>query len=326
MNGFIPRNADRIYEKRYGDCKDMANLLKTMLNHANIPAYLTWIGTRSKPYSYKDVPSVCTDNHMICAVKIEDDYVFLDATVENINLKVIPQSIQGKEALIGINDTEFDLVEVPITIADNNSRLDSIILSVKDKALAGVLTSEIKGYIKNDYDIRALYKSFNKEKEYHLDLLDIGGQDYNTSFASDEKSDLHTKVTAFANFNNKIIKAGSKIYINISLKDFYGQLQVDDIKKRTVEIHEDYKFNHEIVTILNIPEGYTLSKIPENTISNYDLYEFSQTFVQEGETLICKQKMKLDFITLDPEYFESYDQFLQIIKQAEKQKIVLLKR
>lgn len=325
MNGFIPRNADRIYEKRYGDCKDMANLLKTMLNHAKIPAYLTWIGTRSKPYSYKTVPSVCTDNHMICAVKIDDEYVFLDATIENINLNVIPQSIQGKEALIGINDTEFDLVEVPITSVNNNSRIDSIVLSVKDKTLSGVLTSELKGYFKNDYDMRALYKSFKKEEGYHLDLLDIGGRDYTTLYASDERSDQDTKITAFTSFSNKIIKAGSKMYVNLSLKDFYGQLQVDDLKNRTVDIHEDYKFNHEVVTTLNIPEGYTLSNIPKNTINNNDLYEFSQTFVQEGETLICKQKMKLDFISLDSEYFESYDQFLQIIKQAEKQKIVLLK-
>ncbi|MEI6020576.1 MAG: transglutaminase domain-containing protein, partial [Bacteroidota bacterium] len=37
-NGFIPRPAEKILNNKYGDCKDKANLLINMLNHANIPA------------------------------------------------------------------------------------------------------------------------------------------------------------------------------------------------------------------------------------------------------------------------------------------------
>ena len=52
MRGFIPHNGSYVCEKRYGDCKDMANLIVNMLKLANVKAYHTWIGTRDLPYKY----------------------------------------------------------------------------------------------------------------------------------------------------------------------------------------------------------------------------------------------------------------------------------
>ncbi|MCO4822927.1 MAG: DUF3857 domain-containing protein, partial [Flavobacteriaceae bacterium] len=80
LGGFIPRGAASVYDKRYGDCKDMANLLYEMLNHVGIKSYRTWIGTRDRPYSYLEVPTPMVDNHMINTVIIENDTIFLDAT------------------------------------------------------------------------------------------------------------------------------------------------------------------------------------------------------------------------------------------------------
>ncbi len=114
MAGFIPRAASDVYEKRYGDCKDMANLLKNMLNFSGIDAYHTWIGTRHKPYTYNDVPSAVSDNHMICAIKSKnkDEFIFLDATNSYVKFGNPSSMIQGKEALIGIDDDHYKVVTV----------------------------------------------------------------------------------------------------------------------------------------------------------------------------------------------------------------------
>ena len=325
MNGFIPRNADHIFEKRYGDCKDMANLLKTMLEHAEIPAYLTWIGTRAKPYSYEEVPSVCTDNHMICSVKINGEYVFLDATNQNIRLHVVPQGIQGKEALIGVNDTLYDLVKVPVTPKQDNVRIDKIKLTLNDKVLQGEVNTELKGYFKDDYDLIASYREFRKQEDYHLDLLNIGGESYTVALSGHEQTEERTKVHVVSNFENKIIKAGSKLYVNVSLNDFYNQLQVEDLKDRAVGIHEDYKFKHQVITTLEIPEGYTLGKQTDSIEYKEEHFEYAQSFIQEEGHVKCIQNLEIDFINLKPSYFEAYEQFLETVKKAEKQKIILIK-
>ena len=80
LEGFVPRQAIDVCNKRYGDCKDMASLLTALLRASGMKAYFTWIGTRSIPYTYSEVPLPLTDNHMICAVQIDKDWIFLDAT------------------------------------------------------------------------------------------------------------------------------------------------------------------------------------------------------------------------------------------------------
>ena len=62
LEGFVPRQAADVCSKRYGDCKDMASILTAMLKLSGLDASFTWIGTRSIPYSYKEVPLPVTDN------------------------------------------------------------------------------------------------------------------------------------------------------------------------------------------------------------------------------------------------------------------------
>jgi transglutaminase-like putative cysteine protease len=98
--GFIPRDAEKVYKKRYGDCKDMANITSYMHKLAGIPAYLTLIGSRDIPYAVSEIPSSCNFNHMIATVKLDDRYYFLDATGK-YQLHGQPTSmIQDKEGLI----------------------------------------------------------------------------------------------------------------------------------------------------------------------------------------------------------------------------------
>ena len=65
LGGFIPREAYDVFKKKYGDCKDNSSILSEMLSIAGLKGSLTWIGTRSIPYTYKEVPTPAVDNHMI---------------------------------------------------------------------------------------------------------------------------------------------------------------------------------------------------------------------------------------------------------------------
>lgn len=59
----------------------MTSILVVMLNTAGVPAYYTWIGTRSLPYAYSEIPLPIVANHMICAIQLKkDEFIFLDGT------------------------------------------------------------------------------------------------------------------------------------------------------------------------------------------------------------------------------------------------------
>jgi len=116
--GFKPEEASIVCQNLYGDCKGMANLLVQLLQSQGIDARHGWLGTRSKPYTYK-IPSLVTDNHMICVVKQGEDYIFLDATDKSATLDRPPESLEGKEILVAHGE-QFEIVKIPITEADGN--------------------------------------------------------------------------------------------------------------------------------------------------------------------------------------------------------------
>ena len=53
LGGFIPRESNEVFRKKYGDCKDNSSMLYRMLEIAGVKGHLTWIGTRSIPYTYE---------------------------------------------------------------------------------------------------------------------------------------------------------------------------------------------------------------------------------------------------------------------------------
>jgi transglutaminase-like putative cysteine protease len=77
--GFKPDESNNVFEKRYGDCKGMANLSKQMLKLAGFDARLTWIGTKHIRYDYT-TPSLAVDNHMICTLFHNGKTYYIDGT------------------------------------------------------------------------------------------------------------------------------------------------------------------------------------------------------------------------------------------------------
>ena len=100
LGGFIPRESNEVFRKKYGDCKDNSSILYKMLEIAGVKGNLTWIGTRSIPYTYKEVPTPVVDNHMILSYENNGKTYYLDATGRYIKFGLPTSFIQGKEALV----------------------------------------------------------------------------------------------------------------------------------------------------------------------------------------------------------------------------------
>ena len=125
MEGFVPRDAALVCNRRYGDCKDMASILTAMLNTAGVPAYFTWIGTRDLPYTFSNEPLPMVSNHMICTINLNGKFVFLDGTDPTCVFGLTPSGIQDKEAMVAINEKEYKLLKVPVIEKSKNTIVDT---------------------------------------------------------------------------------------------------------------------------------------------------------------------------------------------------------
>ncbi len=102
--GFIPRETSEIFEKGYGDCKELSSLLKVMLNSNKVDCNLALIKTHGRSQLLKKYPSLGSFNHMIAFSKKNYQIRFLDPTNSHSNSYNSYYYLIGRNAFLLIPD------------------------------------------------------------------------------------------------------------------------------------------------------------------------------------------------------------------------------
>jgi tetratricopeptide (TPR) repeat protein len=107
---YIPKTARETMRDRYGDCKDHAVLLYSLLEAAGIDASLALVNLSQQVLP--GLPNTDQFDHMIVVVETEDGLVFIDSTDKDLRLgELAPRSMAGNFAL-ALDDMP-DLINIP---------------------------------------------------------------------------------------------------------------------------------------------------------------------------------------------------------------------
>ena len=328
LGGFIPRGAASVYDKRYGDCKDMANLLFEMLNHMGIESYRTWIGTRDRPYSYFEVPTPMVDNHMINTVIIENDTIFLDATDSYVPYGMPSAFTQTKEALLGLDDDNFKVIKVPIQNADKNISKVTSTFSIDNGTLKVSESRALTGYEKVDFISDYTYKKNDKTEEEFLNTtLALGNN--KTKYNNISKANFDNKSTPLIlnydlTIDNYSKTVANKTYINLNIDRVLAKSKID-IADRKYSKKIDHKFKKEFVTTFKIPEGYRASYIPKDLQFDNPEYGFEINYSQKNNEIIQHKSIYINTLSVKNKDFEAWNSFIKNLIKAYKKSITIEK-
>ena len=326
LGGFIPRGAASVCDKRYGDCKDMANLLYEMLNHVGIEAYRTWIGTRDRPYTYSQVPTPMVDNHMITTAIIDGETIFLDGTDSYVPFGMPSAFTQTKEALLGINNTTFKLITVPVQKAEQSVTDVNTAIHIKDDMFIVSEKRLLSGYEKVEFITDYLYKKATKTEEEFLNTtLALGNN--KTSYNNITKQNFDNKrnpleLSYNLTIDNYVKKVGTKLYINLDIDRVLSKSKVD-IEDKKYDKKIDHTYTKNYVTTLTIPEGYTASFIPEDLSFENENYGYKITYTQKNNTIIQHKNIFVNTLSVKKQDFESWNEFIKSLIKAYKKSIIL---
>lgn len=121
IHGFKPYRTTDVYDRRFGDCKDKASLLKVMLAEAGVASHLVLVRTRDQGALGAAPASLSAFNHAITYVPSLD--LFLDGTAEFSGPDELPTADQGATVLIVRDGQGAELTTIPISQGSDNRQI-----------------------------------------------------------------------------------------------------------------------------------------------------------------------------------------------------------
>ncbi|MBE2214219.1 MAG: DUF3857 and transglutaminase domain-containing protein [Opitutaceae bacterium] len=150
LAGYQPHPCREVWEARYGDCKDKANLLRAMLAHKGISAHVVLLQTSGLGRVQVDSPSWRQFNHAILAV--EDGaggFTFCDPTIKYLPAGSVGLSDLARDVLV-VREGRAIWARTPDAL-DAAIRVSGDLVLAEDGALSGWFTlagegSDAAGY------------------------------------------------------------------------------------------------------------------------------------------------------------------------------------
>lgn len=321
--GFKPDEAQNVFEKRYGDCKGMANLSKQMLKLAGFDARLTWIGTKHILYDYT-TPSLAVDNHMICTLFYKGKTYFIDGTEKYNSFGEDAERIQNKEVMIEDGD-KFIIKKVPASGSEVNKEIYNAKLIVDNDKLSGSCSKTYSGESKTEF--LNIFNSFENNKKGETLEKYLSGNDKNITAKNIKTSDLKNRDLKLSlnydlDVQNKVSKFDNDIFIDLAYMDEYKNFEFKD-RKTNYELN--YKTNYESNVVLAIPDGYKLSKLPESLNVNEEDFSVLISFKQVGKEIVYKKQFVFKNAVVKKTDMAKWNDFNKNLKTIYNQQIIFTK-
>jgi hypothetical protein len=320
--GFKPESCQNVLQKKYGDCKGMANLAKTMLVSLGFDARLTWLGTNDIPYDYS-FPSLYVDNHMICTVLLNGKQIFVDPTETESDLNQYADRIQGREVLIedGVN---FIKSRVPFQDESKHGFTQKMNLQIDGNKVIGDAVEVMKGNNKTRF--ANFIKSISKKDKIDALKYYVSQNDNNILVSSHQQDiypqhDQDFKLEYNLSVNNQILQIGKEKYINLEFEKPLEFISIEDGRDCAFDL--DNKINKDYTTVFSIPANHKVTYVPDPiAISNED-WDVKMSYEIAADKVIYKKSLHTKTTEIKKSKLAEWKLFSTKLKEFYEDRIII---
>ena len=291
-----PDTPAEVVRKRYGDCKGMALLLKTLLVAQGFDARLTDVGTREASCLMSEIPTLAAINHAICTLEWQGKTYYLDATCNHIPLGHIPSNVQGMEVMVEEPGGVPSLRTVPVLPASANCDSVHITLMLsKAGELTGTITRCVKGDMKEM--LLSAYDSRESQKRLMFERNALNDDDHanKVSEATWVDRDCRSEwavLTGKMTDTHSVQQIEGEVYVELDPDNMLFTNPIDTTKREN-----DYTLpmpcRQVREVILQLPEGIGCDELPEDYNERTQYADMSCTWQRQGSSIIYRKVMNL---------------------------------
>ncbi|MFA6383841.1 MAG: DUF3857 domain-containing protein [Candidatus Omnitrophota bacterium] len=320
--GYEPHQAADIYKNKYGDCKDQAILLVTMLKEAGFTAWPVLIPARDSFNMNPDFPAMLF-NHCIAAVSWEGKIVFMDPTAETCSFGDLPAGDQDRVVLV-IKENGFEVARTPLYPAGHNTLLQRLSLTISgEEAVAGERSVSSAGV----YDQAQRYWLLYTVPDVVKDILSAKIQEISIGarldgYAVDHLDDLNEPLVLRYSFRGpEFLMPAGPLRIMPALAGFDMSAVTKTARRYPVE-YEMLDLKNSETTII-LPQGYVIRYMPAPIREDNQWMKYEAVYTMRGSTLVFRQTVELRRRVIPQEEYSAYKDFIYQLGKRVKQRVVL---
>ncbi|MBR1882419.1 MAG: transglutaminase domain-containing protein [Muribaculaceae bacterium] len=323
-----PDTPAEVVRKRYGDCKGMALLLKTLLVAQGFDARLTDIGTEDVACSMSETPTLAAINHAICTLEWQGRTYYLDATCSYIPMNHIPCHIQGREALVEEKEgcSARVLPTLPIAASCDSMRL-TLALG-EQHALMGSVSRWLRGD-KKEFLLSA-YHSVEAQKRtlFEINALNDDNHANRIDSAHWVQNDCREEWAALAGNvtdSHSLEQLDGDLYMELDPDNLLFAEPID-----TAERKQDFVFplRCRVVreVVFQLPAGYGCESLPQAFTLSNEVADLECQFLQQGQsTILFRKVMSIRQRRLKCDSIATWNDDLRRWNEASHEQIILKK-
>ncbi|WP_438962155.1 transglutaminase-like domain-containing protein [Nonlabens sp.] len=322
--GFQPDSPQNVFNKKYGDCKGMAILLKTMLVEAGYDARLVWIGTDHISYDYS-TPSLSVDNHMITAVMIDGKPIFIDGTEKFNSFGTFATRIQGKQALIENGDS-YILERVPQANPEFNKEVYRATFKIDGNDLIGKMNKELTGEQASSFLYGFTGMEQNKREETMLKVLTDGNDNavvQNVSNFDPTDRDAALKLNYDIKVSNAVSSFDNSLYLELDPVRYLANWTMEEDRKNSYKMRNT-RVEYKNIT-LDLPAGYSIESLPKGISIDNKLLKVDAHYSFKGSKIDYSSQIKIKSRLIKKSEFALWNAAIEKIKNFYDEQIVLKK-
>lgn len=339
VGGYQPHPPADVYKNKYGDCKDKATLLLTMLDHIGLRGYPALVGTRRDIEADPKVPTLTTFDHMIVALPVpaslrpaverfpaydpQDQILWIDPTSEYDQLGQVPSMDQGVFALISYPD-HGDLRRIPETPPEQNGLEYSAHVRLQAGG-AGDSAVEVKYLGPSNARRHGFYrgrsqseirKYFEERVAYYVSQAAF--QTASISGTEDNRQQIAEKFSFTGDFATA--SSGDTWFLQPL---FLSGMAVPEVgprpRKLPLDIGTPYRLKGECS--FELPAGMRIDRIPDKTSIKSEFGELQVEYSINGNVLFATQTLSFTQARISPEKYPAFRDFVNASLRTERQRL-----
>ena len=324
LGGWRPYTAEAVFKTEYGDCKDKATLLKSMLKVAGIDSHLASLYSHDGFPRTFTLPTLGNANHAILGIELPGGIVFADPTERTVPFGELPLRDQSAQILMSKLEGALPLT-TPASSANDNTKTVRMNLRLgEDDSASGDFELHLTGSFAAEFEWDVIAETDAEQRQnaegwLWIERGSVAGVRHDRS----REGRFTVVSTGTVTVPRLVGRSGPTRLLRLS--DFIGTpgVVLPPVQSRRSPIVFSKRVQRRLELRVELPPGLEVRRVPEPVSIDAEVGSYRLSWATEGTALRATESYRLTQRIVPPQKYEALRSFFHEIQRATRRGLLI---